>query len=630
MPALVEKLFGNGHLPEEVQGELRTILLQMRNERNAFERIASEAQSSVDEASKPMDAMAERIASLEQQLHALEQLAAKAAGLEAQQRDVSSRIDRAAQQAEGLEAALDPIRADLGQTKHLLQNSTSLRADLEPLLDLGGQLKAIRADVGALRAELADVRQSMAAARQQHDIVERRSASAAERLGSLEGMYGEMTVGLQVAEQRMAQLHSAVESASTLVDQVPDLRRELHTLRALRDYVAQKVSELEQQRETVDYATSQGTRLTELVQRIDRDLEAQQEKARSLIRLEEEAARLGATQNELSRQLDRLADRQRDDARADEARRQEFHALQELMDGRIRETISRFEFERERLDAASTQIADLRQAIAEAERRFDGMRASQEALAILRHEIGQLSGRVASTTENLTALDSYAGRMATVKSEIVRAEQAVTTVARQATDLRSAIASAEGQILELRDLSERTEQQTRDLTGLREYLGQIEQRACKWEAAESLLAQATDDAARRQATVEALRNDLQRMLDVANETTDAARAIAGFHEEISDSRRLVDDVITEIRSVKDESARLEDRRRALTGVEQEIARAEAVMIDIRTSLDTLHEQKAFLEQVMETAGSLRFQSKQAEALIATMRDAGQRLAPVSS
>ena len=629
MSALVGKLFGNGHLPEEVQGELRTILLQMRNERNAFERIASEAQSTVEEASKPMDAVAQTIATLEQRLHAVEQLAARAAGLEAQQREVSSRIDQSAHQAEGIEAALDPIRADLEQTKHLLQNTTSLRADLEPLLDLGGQLQAIRADVGALRAELTNAQQGMAGVREQHDTVERRSAGATERLDSLEGMYSEMTVGLQAAEQRVTQLQSTMESVSTLADQVPDLRRELHTLRALRDYVSQKVSELEQQRETVDYATNQGTRLAELVQRIDRDLEAQQEKAKGFVRLEEDAARLIGVHNELSQQLDHLAERQRQDERADEMRRSEFQVLQELMDGRIRDTIRRFEFEQERLETASTQIADLRESIAEVERRFGGLRESQEGLTTLRNELGRLSDRVVSLAMDLAPLDGYAGRMATVKSDIARAEQSVTAIARQADGLGSAIANAEGQILELRELSERTEQQTRDLTALRDYLGQIEQRASKWEAAESVVAQAADDAARRQATVDALRVDLQRMLDVAKETTDAVRIITESHDEISDGRQLVDDVLTEIRTVKDESAQLESRRKDLSGVEQQIARAEALMIDIRTSVETLHEQKVFFEQVMETAGSLRFQSKQAEALIASLRDARQRLAPAN-
>jgi len=624
MSALVEKLFGNGHLSEEVQGELRTILLQMRNERNAFERLASDAQSTVEEASKPVDAMAQSITALEARLRAVEQLASKAAGLESQQRDVSSRIDQATHQAETIEAALDPIRADLEQTKHLLQNTTSLRADLEPLLDLGRQLQTIRADVGALRAELTEAQQSVAGVREQHETVEQRSAAATGRLDSLEGMYGEMTVGLQAAEQRVSQLQSTMDSVSTLADQVPDLRRELHTLRALRDYVSQKVSELEQQRETVDYATSQGTRLAELVQRIDRDLAAQHEKAKAFIRLEEDTARLSGVHDELSQQLDRLAERQREDARADEMRRSEFQALQELMDGRIRDTIRRFEFEQERLEAASTQIADLRQAIAEMERRFDALQETHQGVTVLRHELGQLSDRVVSLAMDLAPLDGYAGRMATVKSDLARAEQSVTDVARRTDELQGAIAQADGRLGELQELSERTEQQTRDLTALRDYLGTLEARVATWEAAEATVTQAIDDATRRQATVDALRTDLQRMLDVAKETTDAVRVITESHDEISDGRLLVDDVLGEIRRVKDESVRLESRRKDLIGIEQQIARAEALMIDIRASIDTLHGQKAFFEQVMETAGSLRFQSKQAEALIASLREARQR------
>jgi chromosome segregation ATPase len=601
MSVLSGKVFGNGHLPEEVQGELRTILLQMRNERNAFERVAGEAQSSMDQASGPLSAMAESIGTLEERLRVVEQLAARAAGLEAQQRDVSSRIDQTAQQAEGIEAALDPIRSDLEQTRHLLQNTTALRADLEPLLDMGRQLQTIRVDVDTLRAELSDAQQAMASVHQQQEAAEQRGATVTAQLDSLNGKYGEMTVGLQSAEERVAQLQRAMESVGTLADQVPDLRRELHTLRALRDYVAQKVSDLEQQRETVDYATNQGTRLAELVQRIDRDLETQQETAKSFVRLEEDATRLSAVHDELSQQLDGLAERQREEAQADEMRRQEFQDLQQSMEGRIRDAIGRFEFEQERLEAASTQIADVRQAIAETEHRFDAMQETQQSVAALRTDLGQLSDRVATLAMDLAPLDSYAGQMAAAKSDIAQAEQSMKEISQRTDELNREITDADDQLTELQDLSERTEQQTRDLTALRGYLGQFEQRVAQLEAAESTVARAIDDATRRQATVDALRGDFQRMLEVAKETTDAVRVIAESHDEINDSRQLVDDVLTEIRTVKDESTRLESRRQDLTDIEQQMA--------------------------METAGSLRFQSKQAEALIGTLRDAQQRFGP---
>ena len=625
MTALVEKLFGNGHLSEEVQGELRTILLQMRNERSAFERLAGEAQSSMELASGPVHELTQAIAALEERLRGVEQMGAKAAALETQQHEMSSRIERAAQDAEAIQAALDPIRSDLEQTRHLLQNTSSLRADLEPLLDLGTQLRTMHADVETLRRELQEAQQTVKAVRDEHQAVQQSTAAASDRLGSLEGMYSEMAVGLQGADQRVQQLQSTMESVSALAKQVPDLRRELDTLRALRDYVSQKVSELEQQRETVDYATSQGTRLAELVQRIDRDLEAQQEKARSFVRLDEEAARLSATQAELSRQLDVLVERQEEDARADEMRRQEFKALQKLMDGRIRDTIGKFEFEQERLEAATTQIADLRQAVAETEQRLDAMRQAEESLASLRGEMAQLSDRVVAMAMDLAPLDGYADRMVTFKADMARIEQAIREISRRTEELTGAIADADGQIAELQELGERTEQQTRDLTSLREYLGRLEQRSAQLEAAEHTVTKAMDDAVKRQATVDALRADFQRMLEVAKETTDAVRVITESHDEITDGRQLVDDVMTEITAVREESARLEGKRDEMAGIEQQIARAEALMIEIGASLETLHGQKAFLEQVMETAGSLRFQSKQAEALIGTLRDARQRL-----
>jgi chromosome segregation ATPase len=625
MSALVGKLFGNGHLPEEVQGELRTILLQMRNERNAFEKLATDAQTTMEQASKPMDAVAQSVSQLEERLRAIEQIAAKAAGLEAQQRDMTTRLSEAGRQAEGIEAALDPIRSDLEQTKHLLQNSASLRSELEPLLEMGSQLQSLRSDVSALRDELREAQESMATVREQHEAVAQGGTDAVEQLSSLEDRYQEIAIGLQAAEQRATQLQGTMDSVSRLAAEVPDVRRELGTLKALRDYVAQKISELEQQRETVDYATSQGTRLAELVRRIDRDLEAQQESAKFVVKLEEDVARMRTAHKELSGQFEEIDAHTREAAQADEIRRQEFAALQELMDGKIRDAISRFEFEQERLNTASTQVADLRQALGEMESRFASVQEAQDAFAELRANLGQVTDRVVSMAMDLAPLDAYAERMVTVKSDIDRAEQSTKEIARRTAELHEAMASVDGMLAELQELSERTERQTRDLTQMRDYVAHFEQRVAKCEAAESAVSQAIDDAARRQSTVDALRADFQRMLQVAQETSDAVRVITESQDEISDGRRLVDDVLSEIRTVREESERLESRREGVAGIDEQIARAEALMIDIRTSLETLHEQKVFLDQVLETAGSLRFQGKQAEALIQDLRDARMRV-----
>ena len=263
--------------------------------------------------------------------------------------------------------------------------------------------------------------------------------------------------------------------------------------------------------------------------------------------------------------------------------------------------------------------------VAETEQRLDAMRQAEESLASLRGEMAQLSDRVVAMAMDLAPLDGYADRMVTFKADMARIEQAIREISRRTEELTGAIADADGQIAELQELGERTEQQTRDLTSLREYLGRLEQRSAQLEAAEHTVTKAMDDAVKRQATVDALRADFQRMLEVAKETTDAVRVITESHDEITDGRQLVDDVMTEITAVREESARLEGKRDEMAGIEQQIARAEALMIEIGASLETLHGQKAFLEQVMETAGSLRFQSKQAEALIGTLRDARQRL-----
>ncbi len=629
--AAAAKLFGNGQLPDEVRGQLRAILLQMRNERNAFERVAAKAQRSLEKACEPAVSIAprlsdldERLGTIEERLRTVEQLALSVEQVEEQQRHLASRINLAQRDAESIETLLGPIRADLEETKPLLQNADQLRTDLEPLLELGGQVETLRTDVSALRQELDDARDSVGGILEQTETMEQRGTAAVERLETIESTFGTVSDGVRAADEQLTELKGSLEAVTTLAEQVPDLRRELNTLRALREYVGQKIAELEEQRDLVDYATNQGMRLAELVRRLDTDLEAQQENAKVLIRMEEDVSRLRAVHDELTGQLDRLADRQRESARTDEARRAEFKALHELMEGRIRDTISRFEFEQERLEAATTQIADLRTALSDAEGRFESLREAQQDVAVVRTELTHLNDRVASIAMDLAPLDRYVERMTTVKADIHRAEELVKEVAGRADGLHDSIASTDTKLAALRELGERTEQQTRDLTKLRDYLSQFEQRVARFEVAEAAVEQAIDDAARRQATVEVMRTDFNRMLQMAKETADQVRVIVESHDEIAEGRRLVDDVLSEIRAVMAASERLDARSREVEAIDDQVARAEAVIIDVRTTLESLHEQKAFLEQAMETAGSLRFQSKRAEALIESLREKNNR------
>jgi chromosome segregation ATPase len=629
--AAAAKLFGNGQLPDEVRGQLRAILLQMRNERNAFERVAAKAQRSLEKACEPAVSVAprlsgldQRLGTLEERLRAVEQLALSVEHVEEQQRHLSSRVNLAQQDAERIEALLGPIRDDLEQTKPLLQNADQLRTDLEPLLELGGQTQTLRSDVSALRQELDDARESLGGIREQTETMEQRGTAAVERIETLESTFGEVSEGVRTAEEQLTELKGSLDSVTTLAEQVPDLRRELNTLRALREYVGQKIAELEEQRDLVNYATNQGMRLAELVRRLDSDLEAQQENAKVLVRMEEDVSRLHAVHDELTGQLDRLADRQRESARVDESRRAEFKALHELMEGRIRDTISRFEFEQERLETATTQIADLRKALSDAEGRFESLREAKQDVAVVRTELTHLNDRVASIAMDLAPLDSYVERMTSVKADIRRAEELVKEVAGQAEGLQSSISTNDSRLAALQELAERTEQQTRDLTKLRDYLSQFEQRVAKFEVAEAAVEQAIDDAARRQATVEVMRADFNRMLQIANETADQVRVIVESHDDIVEGRRLVDDVLSEIGAVMKASERLDARHREVEAIDDQVARAEAVIIDVRNTLESLHEQKGFLEQAMETAGSLRFQSKRAEALIETLRERNNR------
>jgi chromosome segregation ATPase len=725
MAVRISKIFGNGSLPEEIQGELRTILLQMRNERNHLEQLAKRTETSFERAqdlSEPIARIEQSLTQLEGRLASVERLTAdlsnlrsEADALAANQRERAADIGEVELLANGIRADLDEIRPELQEMKGLATGALALKADLAELLELGGRLTSMRDDASTLSREQHELREEMAGVREQQGEVNRRGVDAQALLAELESRYRELSAGFAETDERARKLETAADSLTELADGIPNVRRDLGTLKALGDYVSQKISEVEQQREAVEHAASQGERLAELIRRVDRDIQEQQQNVKFLAQSREDIEKLKTQHAELLAQTDAMMAQHEQIASEDASQRQELMNLRDGMNNEIRDALSRFAFERQGVDAASTQIADLRRVLGEVEQRFQSFGDTRDSVTELKADIDQLAERTKTVRSELAGLEAEAGRVRAVHSDVERAERTMeeftrrlaevrepamssveeaegrladveagmqslearskdldgftervrtlalemeqrersleqtlarldsvaalredagTTVEhlkRQLSELTASLAGADQRLAQARELSSELAGRSVDFQQVREHMIRFEERLANWDATESVVAQALDAASERKATVEALRTDIQRLFDVAGQTTENVRAITSAREEIQGSRDMLDGIVAQLRSVQEESDQLERRKRQLDGVEDQVARVEALMIDIRASLDTLHRQKVFLDQVMETAGSLRFQTRHAEALIESLRDeaARTRLPPSS-
>src|SRR5439155_23217621 len=95
---------------------------------------------------------------------------------------------------------------------------------------------------------------------------------------------------LQDKERRVASVEQAVHGMDGIQHTVDDVKREIGTLKALGDSVAQKTAALEAQREAVERALAQADHLDRAMRQIDAGVRQQQENERALGTLQESVA----------------------------------------------------------------------------------------------------------------------------------------------------------------------------------------------------------------------------------------------------------------------------------------------------------------------------------------------------
>jgi chromosome segregation ATPase len=120
---------------------------------------------------------------------------------------------------------------------------------------------------------------------------------------------------------------------------------------------------------------------------------------------------------------------------------------------------------------------------------------------------------------------------------------------------------------------------------------QFEERLAKWEAAEARLTQALQHSTQRQATLDTLRAEMQRLFEVAERTVEDVRSVAAAREDVAETRATLETVMNLVGHAHDAANGLDHRQRQVEAAELRLGRVEALLADIQTSLESLHGQK---------------------------------------
>ena len=458
------KLFGRETTPAQLPAELRSILAQMQRERVAFEALTTGARDSTQQLTQLSQPIAEAqkvVAELQGRVKALERLVPVLATLDEQTEGVSRTQRRTETQVEHTAEDVKTLRTEIEQLRATFDAALALKGDLTSLLESAGGLKSLRADADTLTGQVRDLSNTFDRARQRQDELNRVGEAAAARLHALEERQQQVQGSVGAAQTRVTGLEEGFAHLTQAAADAADTKRQLGTLKALADYVTQKVAVLEQQREAVDRALGKATQLDDVMRDIDAKIRTHEANAKSLGALETRVTELHALHGDLLAQSRDVSTRHEQISQTD---RELQGRLNELRD-EVQRTVQRFELENQGLDAVGQRIAELRGTLTDMETRCHTLDESTRTIGDVRSRADGLTTQLGGISESVVQLEAQTERLGAVQGDAERLTHTVEQMTQRVARLDKAqpaveaalkdFASLKGTHAEVKDALER-------------------------------------------------------------------------------------------------------------------------------------------------------------------------------
>src|SRR2546427_207461 len=445
------KLFGHATTPAQLPAELRSILAQMQRERVAFEGLTTGARDATQQLTQLTQPIAEAqkvVAELQGRVKALERLVPVLATLDEQTEGVSRTQRRTETQVEHTAEQVKALRTEIEQFRATFDAALALKGDLTSLLQSADGLKSLSADADTLTGQVRDLSNTFDRARQRQDELNRAGEAAAARLHALAERQQQVQGSVGAAQTRVTGLEEGFAHLTQAAADAADTKRQLGTLKALADYVTQKVAVLEQQREVVDRALGKATQLDDVMRDIDAKIRTREANAKSLGALETRVTRLHALHGDLLAQSRDVGARQEQIAQTD---RELQGRLNELRD-QVQRTVQRFELENQGLDAVGQRIVELRGTLTDMETRCRSLDESARTIGDVQSQADGLETRVAGIADTVAQLETQGERLGAVRSDAERLAQTVEQMTQRVARLEKAQPSVEAALRDFASL----------------------------------------------------------------------------------------------------------------------------------------------------------------------------------
>ena len=628
----IRKVFEKSGEPEGLSAEMKGLLEDMRRERGAFEVALARAADAEKDAKALADSVAQAQKAAEQlggQLAAVEGVAERVRSVQSELDALSAGGREARDQVDETGRLVREFRSDFDLLRSQMQEVTGLRAEVVEIIGLAAPARQLETRVRGAEARLDE-----AAGRR--DEISKSVADAASRLAEVQGRFDRIAAGVEGMTARAEAFAQTAAELKQLTTDAPNLKRELGTLRAMAEFVSQKVAALEGQRDAVERATRRAEGLTELMAQVDRQYAEQQTNAKFLGQLEERVHGLKQMHASLLEQTEQIRRRQLEIETLDRAQRESFERAR----AEVQDALSGFAFERDGLAAMHQRVEELRSAAESVQQRLPTLDTATAGLAEAEAAAERLGARVAALREEVAQTEAAAAALGPLREEIGRVESEAREMLRRVESAKqpttAALDETERRVAELNEAVDGLERRAVQVEGYRAGLAEmareinarqsaLDRALAQLDKAVGLRAESAELAGRLESETEALRS---RLTEAGEATTRAEGQLAEFEER---ARRLPEvgarlaalerrfrDVLDAGDKVDRLQSLLEQRVAAMNAIRDDLARmfgtADATAEKVRSVAGLQKEIEQRRQAMEEMAGKLRQLDKYTEQL----------------
>ena len=498
----------------------------------------------VMERSAELDTLRERCVAVERQVEGLEALGAKLTAAEQQ----AERLTRSGEEVERIQSRL----GDLGDK---VEGALELRDDVERVLSLEGPVAAVRAEAEALRGQIAEMSEGVGRIRAQHDDALTAHRHTTSRLEAIDQEHQAASGRLEETERRLQSVERSLDPLTQATEAIPSVQHQLAVLKSLADHLAQKTTSLEQQREAVDRAAGQISKLTVMDRELDTWLRRQEEQIRRFAAIEAKIADVQTLHVKVTARSEELQTAQQDAEAAQQAARQALAELREQM----RKSSEGFELENRGLHAVSERVADLRGAVKECEARFAVLDAASQGAAAVQAQVRTLTEQGAALSQELVRLADEARRIAVTRENAEQLETLAGDTAERMQRIEVLKPQLDEAVRQLATLTGTHEMMADGLEQMR--LAQGEMARVRESHAETQSWLTTTDSWTRK--VEAQVKELRGMEPAVERIRGDVEQVRAAMSEIETRRAVVEEVHRRLADLGTLSAELKDRAEGL-------------------------------------------------------------------